>query len=199
MQQGIAGDEGGQVGVAGLLVDGDVCACAMQQPRHGEGEKGEHFFRSTLVQTLFYGVFSAWVQWSKDQTPGSLTRFDWHAAGWSLEPDAAPVERRATKKALKDAMRTAKSKGLSPTSALMRHADLTDLDDPGLSYPVITGEYSATPRWERRPVVPGTPVAKPAPVFTKLDVSVVEEELARLLRAGISSDSEAPEAPGWPP
>ncbi len=23
------------------------------------GEKGEHFFRSTLVQTLFYGVFSA--------------------------------------------------------------------------------------------------------------------------------------------
>ena len=26
-----------------------------------EGEKGEHFFRSSLVQTLFYGVFSAWV------------------------------------------------------------------------------------------------------------------------------------------
>ena len=25
------------------------------------GEKGEHFFRSTLVQTIFYGVFSAWV------------------------------------------------------------------------------------------------------------------------------------------
>jgi hypothetical protein len=30
-----------------------------------EGEKGEHFFRSSLVQTLFYGVFSAWVLWSK--------------------------------------------------------------------------------------------------------------------------------------
>ncbi|MCB2189739.1 MAG: N-6 DNA methylase [Deltaproteobacteria bacterium] len=29
------------------------------------GEKGEHFFRSTFVQTLFYGVFSAWVLWSK--------------------------------------------------------------------------------------------------------------------------------------
>jgi hypothetical protein len=26
-----------------------------------EGEKGAHFFRSTLIQTLFYGVFSAWV------------------------------------------------------------------------------------------------------------------------------------------
>ena len=30
-----------------------------------EGSKGEHFFRSSLVQTLFYGVFSAWVLWSK--------------------------------------------------------------------------------------------------------------------------------------
>jgi hypothetical protein len=26
-----------------------------------EGKKGDHFFRSTLIQTLFYGVFSAWV------------------------------------------------------------------------------------------------------------------------------------------
>ena len=30
-----------------------------------EGDKGEHFFRSTLVQTLFYGLFSAWVMWSR--------------------------------------------------------------------------------------------------------------------------------------
>jgi len=30
-----------------------------------EGDKGEHFFRSTLVQTLFYGVFSAWVLWAR--------------------------------------------------------------------------------------------------------------------------------------
>lgn len=49
-----------------------------------EGAKGEHFFRSTLVQTLFYGVFSAWVQWARGQSPGSTPRFDWHMAGWSL-------------------------------------------------------------------------------------------------------------------
>lgn len=30
-----------------------------------EGDKGEHFFRSTLVQTPFHGVFSAWVLWAK--------------------------------------------------------------------------------------------------------------------------------------
>lgn len=32
-----------------------------------EGDKGDHFFRSTLVQTLFYGVFSAWVLWSRQR------------------------------------------------------------------------------------------------------------------------------------
>ncbi len=48
------------------------------------------------------------------------------------------------------------------------------------SYPVITGDYSATPAWESRPIVVGTPIAKPTPVFTKLDPSVVEEELARV-------------------
>jgi hypothetical protein len=29
------------------------------------GERGEHFFRSSLVQTLVYGVFSAWVLWHR--------------------------------------------------------------------------------------------------------------------------------------
>ena len=30
-----------------------------------KGERGARFFHSTLVQTLFYGVFSAWVLWSR--------------------------------------------------------------------------------------------------------------------------------------
>jgi hypothetical protein len=38
-----------------------------------EGEKGEHFCRSTLVQTLFYGVFSAWVLWHRTHPkPGNF-------------------------------------------------------------------------------------------------------------------------------
>lgn len=48
-----------------------------------EGEKGEHFFRSTLVQTLFYGLFSAWVIWARI-TPRNPARFDWRSAGWTL-------------------------------------------------------------------------------------------------------------------
>lgn len=49
---------------------------------HFEGERGTHFFHSTLVQTLFYGVFSAWVLWA--QEPNGSRRFDWRLAGWHL-------------------------------------------------------------------------------------------------------------------
>jgi hypothetical protein len=41
--------------------------------------KGEHFFRSTLVQTLFYGIFSAWVLWHRED-PLRKDRFDWATA-----------------------------------------------------------------------------------------------------------------------
>ena len=46
-------------------------------------------------------------------------------------------------------------------------------------YPVITGDYTGAPSWGRHQVVVGTPVGRPTPVFTKLDESVVETELAR--------------------
>ena len=49
-----------------------------------DGTKGDQFFRSTLVQTLFYGVFSSWVLWSKDHLPASKDRFDWRTAAWTL-------------------------------------------------------------------------------------------------------------------
>jgi methionyl-tRNA synthetase len=49
-----------------------------------------------------------------------------------------------------------------------------------LTYPVITGSYSETPRWESRPVTVGATVEKPTPIFTKLDPSVVDEERERL-------------------
>jgi methionyl-tRNA synthetase len=61
--------------------------------------------------------------------------------------------------------------------------DLDPGDGAGIgTYPIITGEYTGTPRWERRPVEVGAKVEKPTPIFTKLDPSVVDEELARLAR-----------------
>ena len=54
-----------------------------------EGEKGARFFHSTLVQTLFYGVFSAWVLWAR-QSPPPTGAFRWREAVWHLR---APVLR----------------------------------------------------------------------------------------------------------
>lgn len=54
------------------------------------GDKGEHFFRSTLVQTLFYGVFSAWVLWHKED-PLRIDRFRWRDAAQYLR---VPVLRK---------------------------------------------------------------------------------------------------------
>lgn len=48
------------------------------------GAKGEHFFKSTLIQTIFYGVFSAWILYYKDKTANS-SKFDWRLAGWYLK------------------------------------------------------------------------------------------------------------------
>ena len=39
-----------------------------------QGDDGKGFFRSTLVQTLFYGVFAAWVLWARG---GRADRFRW--------------------------------------------------------------------------------------------------------------------------
>jgi len=49
------------------------------------GKKGDAFFRSTLVQTLFYGIFSAWVLWSKQRSTdrGNIS-FHWREAAWSI-------------------------------------------------------------------------------------------------------------------
>ena len=54
-----------------------------------KGDRGARFFRSTLVQTLFYGVFSAWVLWTR-QMPLPGGRFDWPTGVRRLQ---APVLR----------------------------------------------------------------------------------------------------------
>lgn len=60
-----------------------------------------------------------------------------------------------------------------------RLEEVEDLDG-GPGYPILTGDYTTAARWERHPLVVGTPVAKPTPVFTKLDTALVDEELQRL-------------------
>ena len=64
-----------------------------------EGKRGERFFHSALIQTLFYGIFSAWVLWSRQSMNShgplfegvySPARFSWREAVWHLR---APVLR----------------------------------------------------------------------------------------------------------
>jgi hypothetical protein len=51
-----------------------------------DGDKGEHFFRSTLIQTLFYGLFSAWVLWCRQhQDSESRKGFSAQGAAWHLK------------------------------------------------------------------------------------------------------------------
>ena len=74
-----------------------------------------------------------------------------------------------------------------------RIEEVRDLDEPGRPpYPVITGDYSAMPRWESRPVAVGAIVEKPAPIFTKLDPAVADDERRRL---GLPV-AEQPDEPG---
>ena len=65
---------------------------------------------------------------------------------------------------------------LAPMPRLEEAEDL----DGGDPYPIITGDYSSVRPWAPSEVAPGTPVAKPTPVFAKLDEAVVAEELERL-------------------
>ncbi|WP_182113240.1 MULTISPECIES: methionine--tRNA ligase [unclassified Actinotalea] len=77
--------------------------------------------------------------------------------------------------------------GTGTVSPLPRIEEVTDLDDPWRTYPVITGDYrvgETLAAWESVPLVAGTPVGPAKPVFRKLDDAIVEEELDRLRADG---------------
>ncbi len=44
------------------------------------GDEGAHFFRSTVSQTIFYGLFSAWME--------KPNEFDWRRAGYAIKTPA---------------------------------------------------------------------------------------------------------------
>ncbi len=53
--------------------------------------------------------------------------------------------------------------------------ELVEVSEGDTTYPVLRGDYTAQQaRWESVPVVPGTPLARPTPLFRKLDDSLAE-------------------------
>ncbi len=53
--------------------------------------------------------------------------------------------------------------------------EVTDLDDPSLQYPVLTGDYASDQaKWESVDIEVGRPLDKPSPLFAKLDAELGE-------------------------
>ncbi|MFC4999215.1 methionine--tRNA ligase [Dactylosporangium cerinum] len=69
--------------------------------------------------------------------------------------------------------------GTGVHAPMPRIVDVEDLDN-GITYPILTGDYTVGATWTPQDIVAGTALAAPTPVFKKLDESIVEEELARL-------------------
>ncbi len=65
--------------------------------------------------------------------------------------------------------------------------ELVEVDEPTAagspSYSVLTGDYQTQASWASRPLPVGRPLAAPTPIITKLEPSIVDEELARLAEA----------------
>src|SRR5471030_3213452 len=53
--------------------------------------------------------------------------------------------------------------GQGQIAPMPRLEEVDDLDG-GDSYPIITGDYTTTPRWESRPITVGAPIGKPSPI-----------------------------------
>jgi methionyl-tRNA synthetase len=69
--------------------------------------------------------------------------------------------------------------GSGELAPMPRIVEVDDLDG-GPGYPIITGDYRLGARWGRRPLQVGVVIQPPSPVFTKLDPSIVAQELAFL-------------------
>jgi len=77
---------------------------------------------------------------------------------------------------------------LGRSGAISPGPEIREVDDldGGPGYPILTGDYRSQSAWARVPIAPGTPLQPPTPIFTKLDSSVVDDELARLEKSAQS-------------
>src|SRR5271156_1554325 len=172
----------GSIPEAGPLTDLDQDVLA--RSRQAFGTVGEHLGRSrfkfaitetmrTVAEANKY--FSEQAPWKLRESDPDRMRTVLHVA-LQLIDDAktmlTPFLPRSSQ--LVDEML-----GGAGTWSDMPHVEEVD-EDGGPPYPVITGRYDGAARWASVPLRAGTPLAPPTPPFTKLDSSVVDEELARL-------------------
>jgi methionyl-tRNA synthetase len=172
----------GAIPEAGTLTDLDQDLLA--RSRQAFGTVGEHLGRSrfkfaiteamrTVAEANKY--FSEQAPWQLRESDPDRMRTVLHVA-LQLVDDAKTL---LTPFLPRSSQQVYEMLGGAGTWSDMPHVAEVD-EDGGPSYPVITGRYDGAARWASAPLRPGTPLAIPKPLFTKLDTSVVDEELARL-------------------
>jgi methionyl-tRNA synthetase len=177
----------GSIPEAGSLTDADTELLA--RSRQAFGAVGEHLSRSrfkfaineamrTVAEANKY--FSEQAPWKLRDSDPDRMRTVLHVA-LQLVDDAktllTPFLPRSSQQVHE--MLRGQEPGGAGTWSDMPYVEQVD-EEGAPSYPVITGRYDGAARWASVPLRPGTPLATPKPLFTKLDSSVVDEELARL-------------------
>ena len=172
----------GSIPEAGTLTDLDRDVLA--RSRQAFGTVGEHLTRSrfkfaitetmrTVAEANKY--FSEQAPWKLRESDPDRMRTVLHVA-LQLVDDAKTL---LTPFLPRSSQQVYEMLGGAGTWSDMPYVEDVD-EEGGPSYPVITGRYDGAARWASAPLRPGTPLAPPTPLFTKLDSSVVDEELARL-------------------
>jgi methionyl-tRNA synthetase len=172
----------GSIPEAGTLTDLDQDVLA--RSRQAFGTVGEHLTRSrfkfaitetmrTVAEANKY--FSEQAPWKLRESDPDRMRTVLHVA-LQLVDDAKTL---LTPFLPRSSQQVHEMLGGAGTWSDMPYIEDVD-EEGGPSYPVITGRYDGAARWASVPLRPGTPLAPPTPLFTKLDSSVVDEELARL-------------------
>jgi methionyl-tRNA synthetase len=177
-----AARNGGEIPAAGVLTDADHTL--LQNSRAAFATVGEHLSHSRFKFAITEAM----------RTVSEANKYFSEQAPWKLresDPERMKTILHVTLQAVADAKTLltpflprsseAVHEMLGGTREWSGSPRLETVDEEGApSYPVITGDYDAAFRWESRPVAAGTPLAVPSPLFTKLDTSVVDEEIARL-------------------
>src|SRR6516165_5100863 len=175
----------GTIPVAGHLTDADHRALERSRQAFGMvgAELGRSRFKSAVTEAM-RAVAEA-NKYMSDQAPWKLREADpervrtiMHVV-LQLVDDAKTLLTPFLPRSSAKVHKMLGGQGLWSGAPRIEEVDETG----GPSYPVITGDYASPARWESVPVRPGVPLARPEPLFAKLDTSVIDEELARLERS----------------
>jgi methionyl-tRNA synthetase len=175
----------GAIPARGTVTDADVALLTRAQQAFGTVGDLLARSRQKAAITEAMGVVGAANKYLSDMAPWKLRNEDPERMATVLHVALQVVD--DCKTLLTPFLPSSSSKVhalLGGTGEWAAMPDLVEVDEQTAvgspSYHVLTGDYDTGARWESTPIEAGRPIAPPRPVFTKLDPSVVDEELARL-------------------